>query len=569
MSSIPFDRRSLLKYDATHRVLICRECKYAIQKSALESHLLRHKIYRGERRRLLAAIAHLDILDPDDVQNPPAGSRPLDGLPIISGFKCIAADGCGSVCASSKRMRRHWSETHGVSDPSPDGAFFRVTSLQTLFKGTKLRYFEVAPPSDRDVAHEDEDADDNEHVDDPDPVATPPPQPPSPGTLVPGAQLDLETLRYLHHFTIATSLTLPRPPSNTHDQRRYWQTDAVTQAMQHTWLACGLLAISASHMYAIAPSSESSEDTTLALAAKQHHLNRSAHLWQEFSTGWAALRRALSSFQADNVTHGPKLAAQMACIQQLFHWTLPLVPEPDESAALAKCGSQAPFQLRSFNQAIQGCANPDFALRSLGLVRIGTDDVDSQRILRVDDQVRGEDDDPGGGGRSTGQHSNNTTPSIRAPDPNPNTAPRELTNRLRALPFRMSNATAKPDSALDFFAALAAIDALVECCSLSYDDHQFSSSSSSNSNPVSDKGEATWSGMASWPTKVSEHFAQMVWRRNPAALVVFAHWSLLVERAAGEGRYWFLKGLAAKVRDKVAEELPEGDKAHGLIEDLL
>lgn len=53
--------KELLEYDATYGVIICREYQYAIQQSALQSHLLQHKIFRSERTTLLASIAQLDI----------------------------------------------------------------------------------------------------------------------------------------------------------------------------------------------------------------------------------------------------------------------------------------------------------------------------------------------------------------------------------------------------------------------------------------------------------------------------------------------------------------------------
>ena len=116
MPSIRFGSRDLLEYDARYGVLICRECQYAIQKSALQSHLLRHKIYRGERQNLLSSIARLDIFEPQNVPLPNPSSPPIDTLPIISGYRCTAA-GCENLCASFKRMRRHWSEIHGQNEP--------------------------------------------------------------------------------------------------------------------------------------------------------------------------------------------------------------------------------------------------------------------------------------------------------------------------------------------------------------------------------------------------------------------------------------------------------------------
>ena len=40
-------------------------------------------------------------------------------------------------------MRRHWSESHGVSDPRQ--GFARTADLQTFVRGTKTKYFEVKP----------------------------------------------------------------------------------------------------------------------------------------------------------------------------------------------------------------------------------------------------------------------------------------------------------------------------------------------------------------------------------------------------------------------------------------
>ena len=146
MLPIRLGPHDLLEYDARHGVLICRECQYAIQKSALESHLLKHKIYRDERQRLLSSIAQLELFEPDDVPLPTPDFPPIDALPIICGYRCTAV-GCGNLCASSKRMRRHRSEIHGLSDPRNFSSFTRPVKLQTFFRGTKLRYFEVTPLS--------------------------------------------------------------------------------------------------------------------------------------------------------------------------------------------------------------------------------------------------------------------------------------------------------------------------------------------------------------------------------------------------------------------------------------
>lgn len=502
--SITLGTHDLLEYDAKHSVLICRECKYAIQKSALGSHLLRHKIYRGERQRLLSSIARLELLEPDDVQLPPTGSPPVDGLPIISGYRCMAS-GCRSLCASSKRVRRHWSESHGVSDP-PDSCA-RSVNLQTFFRGTKLRYFAVAPPKATAGMPLVTTGSDGRLTQQPNlnlSVASAPRVQTS--VLPPGrpCNLDMEMLRYFHHFTTTTSLTLP---AENHNPVKHWQIDVVGQALRLRWLMFGLLAISSSHLATL------SDDETI----KRVHRRRSAQFLQEFSAGWEEVKRDSGVAEAEE----KKTGAQMICIHRCYHWisespTLGqgIIPEP-----------VVPFQLQSFTRTIQGCMDPNFALRSV----VSTDDMTVETFTRAGNNLRGSSD--------AGVSSN---------------APPALLERFRTLPYRMAEALEKPDSVLDLFATVSAIDALVECCSFSY--------------AANDVG-AVWIGMESWLRRLSDHFNQMLWRRSAAALIVVAHWSLLVERA--ECHCWFLKGSATKVLREIAGELPKDSAVQSLVENVI
>lgn len=96
--SVAFGLGDFLQYNSEYRVLICKECQYAIQKSALESHLLRHKIYRGQRQRMLASISKLHLLEPDEVELPPASCLAVAKLPVILGWRCTSAV-CSFLCA--------------------------------------------------------------------------------------------------------------------------------------------------------------------------------------------------------------------------------------------------------------------------------------------------------------------------------------------------------------------------------------------------------------------------------------------------------------------------------------
>ena len=137
MSVTPSRPMDMFRYDSEFGVLICRPCQYAVERSALSSHLLRHKIYRGERQRLWSLFADLTISEPIAVRPPSVDHGAIECLPIIPGYRCVV-DGCGHLCASIKRIRRHWSESH-----RQDEFATRCASLQTFFPGTHLRYFEV------------------------------------------------------------------------------------------------------------------------------------------------------------------------------------------------------------------------------------------------------------------------------------------------------------------------------------------------------------------------------------------------------------------------------------------
>ncbi|THX35133.1 hypothetical protein D6D12_00580 [Aureobasidium pullulans] len=291
MPTTKAEDRDLLEYNPKHSVLICRECQYAIQKNALESHLLRHKIYRSERQRLIASVSQLTILEPDDVLLPTADSPPVEGISILAGYRCTSSD-CQHLTVSEKRMKRHWSETHGSDKIIPKLSTFAVAvSLQTFFRGTKVKYFEVTPltsPSaesledgtDKDVSMSDHDGSQDgdeatglhlaEITTPPTPVSVPMFESRMPN----GLGSDMEILKYFHHFTTATCLTLPSM-EGVDVVDTYWQVDVVAQALSHRWLMYGVLALAASHLSCL----------TDDAAAKQTHRQIAAHFLYDFYPG--------------------------------------------------------------------------------------------------------------------------------------------------------------------------------------------------------------------------------------------------------------------------------------------
>jgi hypothetical protein len=133
---------SLLYHLPEHRVLICKECRYAIQPSAISSHLKGlHHIYRSERQELVEYANELQLADPRDVVLPPPDSAPIPSLPTQNGLAC-KVDGCTYLCVTAKRMMSHWVTAH--RDVVDSGDKWRPVILQTFFRGNQLRYFVVS-----------------------------------------------------------------------------------------------------------------------------------------------------------------------------------------------------------------------------------------------------------------------------------------------------------------------------------------------------------------------------------------------------------------------------------------
>lgn len=546
--------RNLLEYDPTYGVLICRECQYAIQKTALQSHLLRHKIYREERQRLLASIAQLNLFEPHHVPLPNPTSPPINALPIISGYRCTAR-GCRNLCASSKRMRRHWSEIHGLSEPSNFSSYARPVKLQTFFRGTKLRYFEVDFPEKADptgaapraIATGGDDGDDDERSDEeghdeqlhdadveaqlppPQGVLTPPPEVSSGSSPV---SLDMETLRYFHHFTTRTSLTLPNF-EHLKPATHYWQTDVVLQALQQRWLMCGLLAISACHLAAL-------EDDEVI---KRAHRERSVQLSTDFSAEWEMTRKRDSSVETAGVEEeAEKSGVYISYILRCSYWA------SAESTPLQLTTSEpmSPIQLQSILTTVRSFVVPDFPIRPVSGVQSHLDNRPEHTLARAKTILKI--------GSSLDAENSNVVSSSSTNIPS-TTLP--LTNLL-TLPSRMASTFGPPSSPHDVLATLSAIAALVEC-SETIDFASFD-----------DEPQASWRGMATWVVQLPEDFEHMLSRHDPAALVVLAHWATVLVGRAERCGCWFLEGAGKRILRLIGEQLSGEDwKVRSLVRGLM
>lgn len=271
-----------LKHDPGYGVLICLKCRYAVQKSALDSHLLRHKIYREERKRLVASVSHLKVLEPDEVSTPAPSSPALAYITKFSGLRCTVTQ-CGHLTVSAKRMKLHWKQAHGSLElPIRGSDLARHAVLQTFFRGNKVKYFEVESIHTADVDNHIS-YDDTAHAGlsvqvvqpyAPDEAQSPiRSNEPQAGLLSPGNEPDMCMLRYFHHFVTATSLTLPFNIDSPL-KGRHWQESVIPRALQHSWLMQGLLAISACHTAV----------STTNLEAKELHCESEAQYASRFKS---------------------------------------------------------------------------------------------------------------------------------------------------------------------------------------------------------------------------------------------------------------------------------------------
>ncbi|CAG8979310.1 hypothetical protein HYALB_00002433 [Hymenoscyphus albidus] len=296
MSATKLGPQDMLEYIAQYGVLIYRKCQYAIQKSAVESHLLRHKIYREERQKLMSSISQLKIFEPHEVPLPASDSSPIDGLPVLDGFRC-SVDGCGSLFVSSKRMNHHQKERHAGIHPCSA----REVKLQTFF-----RVFEVTEAIHTGMSGIEMQASilgEIEMLEEQEPVQQPLPKPFL-------TDYETETLTYFYWFNTQTSLTIPcteRPRSASH----YWKREVVPLAFSKRWLMCGLLGLSAYHLAV----------TNNQAMLEGDHTENSSQFFSVFSTGFNEAKICALGTEGSEVEKKACIAGeQIDYVISCIHW---------------------------------------------------------------------------------------------------------------------------------------------------------------------------------------------------------------------------------------------------------
>lgn len=501
--------RGSFEYDAKYGVLICRECRYAIQKSALRSHLLRHKIYRDERQQLLASIDRLLIREPDNVPLPGPGSPPIDGLDIIPGFSCTIT-GCEHLCASTKRMRLHQNEAHGHGGSSCS-LTVRAVKLQTFFRGTKIRYFAVTPRAEvrgRNMRKHVENIHEingsklrcgdsvnvrKNHSDLRDTFTTKQSPPLATSVASQEIKVDLELLSYFHQFSIATHHTLPCL-NNTISNVDVWQS-VIAEALQSQrhWLISGILAIAAYH---------------LAMTANDTH-SAVVHSTQakKFQSTFDIHRK-----NSDTLPESVKKATQRIEVA-LFC----IAPEP--------YGEPRSWILHTFIEKLRILAIDDAAHQASQLVpnRTSSEEGPFTRARRV--------------ASATNSHQLS-----------------RLLDRIEPLPDRLTEIFGVPEDVRDVVANLSTIAFLIECCTAGFE---------------SEHAPTVFQAMVVWLVEMSQYFQDMVNNHNPISLVIVAYWAEFLVRRAEESGCWYLKGKAKIILREIEDLLrPHGSAISDLVAGL-
>ncbi|KAK3714330.1 hypothetical protein LTR37_007916 [Vermiconidia calcicola] len=468
---------------------------FAVQPQALASHLLKHRIYRNERQQLLDNLSRLALREPEDVPVPDPASPPLAHLPLYNGYICLAPQ-CSHSCVSQKRMFQHWSEAHGEHDSKRVSA--RSATLQTFFRGNKIRYFQVngsagAAASDSEASvrgstrrqssgterlkSPSNSGDDGDQL----------------GNLT-SPILDIQALRYFRHYTLSPYLI---PHRGERESEQFWADTIVEEAYKHHFLMHGILGIGATHL------------ATVASTRDDLQLHRKAAIHYQ-SAGMPAYHEALKQ---PNATNSTALIAfsrfngiQRAMLQML-----------EESY-----GITASTDSDSLSRVFEGFSmfrgNIDLQLNLQHLLPPGSDfllrDMDIAGLQQSDDLE-----------------------TIERDMLNSTYVPPLLFNSIDALPRRLSEHTIINDSQ-EYHAVTQATATLLASAARSY---------------AADSLYGLWNGLDTFTHSVPDHFVRMLEAHHPAALVMFAHWCPLLSRL--ETHYVCLRGQTRRLLDIVKRSL--------------
>ena len=128
-----------VKYNSDYHVLICCQHGYGLAPDYIERHFREsHKTIPLETRRDIVSYSKtLDLWQPEQVNKSEPTFIPIQGLPIIHGFKC-QYDGCGELRSTEISMGKHCREIHGWK--GKEGPMWTRQDMQIIFQGPNRKY---------------------------------------------------------------------------------------------------------------------------------------------------------------------------------------------------------------------------------------------------------------------------------------------------------------------------------------------------------------------------------------------------------------------------------------------
>jgi hypothetical protein len=122
-----------------HHVIVCTSCRFAVPPRAIARHLKEIHGIHRARRR-----PFLDFVSKFDLRDPEDVAPPNETEFPIPALPILdglqcTSSNCLHLCVAEKRMQSHWRSVHGR--PGVPGTDWKYAPLQTFFRGNLLRYF--------------------------------------------------------------------------------------------------------------------------------------------------------------------------------------------------------------------------------------------------------------------------------------------------------------------------------------------------------------------------------------------------------------------------------------------
>ena len=301
-------------------------------------------------------------------------------------------------------------------------------------------------------------------------------------------RLDMQMLRYFRHYTVSPSLI---PHRGEKESERFWAETIYEEALKHEFLMYGILGVSAMSLASQAPDLETC----------QSHREAALRYQSAGTTVFCEAMKAPDTTNSTALIAYARYNSVHRVMNELLEDKLAVFTGIQRSSKDMSAVVQQFFMLRGGVELLIGLQH---------LLPYGSD------------FILGEED----------SHSIHPSDNIEALEQDVMKSmhvPPAFYNRLDALPGRLAELGAIRD-ANESQAVTGAVTALIVGTSRSF---------------AAEGLTAMWLGMETFTQSVPDQFARMMEVSHPAALVIFAHWLVLLRRL--EYHYTTFRGQPARL----------------------